>query len=326
MGVRTADTIGRHRRGIPSGLEHIALFYSEDEAFLHGVLDHVHAGLEADDVIVVGLPADHLAAVRSGLGADVGRVHLHDIDHLGRNPARLLPALRTFLDVHGGPGRRVRAVGEACWPGRTVGERAACLQHDALANVAFEGLDLSMLCPYDTRGLDEDARADACAAHPEVVEDGAIAPNPNYGDPVKLAESVAGPLPEPGAFGETLVFTAPHGPRSVRRAVAEHARRAGLADGRVADLCLAVHEVAVNTVVHTAGPGILSLWEEGGSVVAEIQDGGFIADPLAGRYAPDPTDGRGYGLYLTHRLCDLVRVHTTRDAGTTIRMSMRLDP
>lgn len=82
----------------------------------------------------------------------------------------------------------------------------------------------------------------------------------------------------------------------------------------------------MNTVVHTDGPGILSLWEEDGSVVAEIQDGGYVADPLAGRYPPGPVDGRGYGLYLTHRLCDLVRVHTTRDAGTTVRMSMRLAP
>ncbi len=309
-----------------SGLEHSALFYRDDGTFLSGVLEHVRSGFEAGDVVVVGLPREHLAAVRAELGDDAGRVHLYDLGLLARNPARVLPALRTFADIHGRAEHRIRVVGESCWSGRTRPERSACLQHDALANVAFEGLGLSVLCPYDTRALTDEEGADACAAHPHTVEDGAATPNPNYGDPVKLAESVAGPFPEPAGLGETLVFSAPHGPRTVRLAVAEHARRAGLTDDRVADFCLAVHEVAVNTVVHTEGPGILSLWEEDGSVMAEIEDGGYITDPLAGRYPPGPTDGRGYGLYLTHRLCDLVRVHTTREAGTRVRMSMRMKP
>jgi anti-sigma regulatory factor (Ser/Thr protein kinase) len=93
----------------------------------------------------------------------------------------------------------------------------------------------------------------------------------------------------------------------------------------VADLCLAVHEVAVNTVVHTDGPGILSLWHTDDRVVAEVQDGGYLDDPLVGRHAPSPEDGRGYGLFLTHRLCDFVRIQSARDAGTTVRMTMYLD-
>jgi len=56
------------------------------------------------------------------------------------------------------------------------------------------------------------------------------------------------------------VFGAPDGPRVVRRAVAEHALRAGLDEDRAADLSLAAYEVAVNTVVHTGRPGLLSLW------------------------------------------------------------------
>lgn len=150
-------------------------------------------------------------------------------------------------------------------------------------------------------------------------------PNTTYGDPAKLAETVLGPLPEAPDLGETLVFTAPHGPRAVRRAVADHAAGAGLSPDRVADFCLAVHEVAVNTVVHTEGPGILSLWHTGDRVVAEIQDSGHIADPLVGRHPPAAADGRGYGLFLTHSLCDLVRLHSARDGGTTVRMTMYLD-
>jgi hypothetical protein len=79
------------------------------------------------------------------------------------------------------------------------------------------------------------------------------------------------------------------------------------------------------TVVHTDGRGILSLWHTDDRVIAEIQDSGFVEDPLVGRHPPGPADGRGYGLYLTHRLCDLVRLQSTRDGGTTVRMTMYLD-
>lgn len=321
--MRATDTIGRHHRGSQPALEHAALFHHDDDSLVAGVVAHVRAGLEDGDAVVVALPGAHLGLVGAALGEDVDAVVLQDVRRLGRNPARLLPALHKFVDEH--PGRRVRVVAQAWSADRPLDERLACLQHDALANVAFADHAVSLLCPYDASRLDDTAAADARAAHPLVVEDGVAVPNATYGDPLKLAEAVAGPIPEAPDEGETLVYHAPHGPRAVRLAVAEHATAAGLHPDRVADLCLAVHEVALNTVVHTEGRGILSLWHSDDRVVAEIQDGGFVEDPLVGRHPPGPADGRGYGLYLTHRLCDLVRLHSTRDGGTTVRMTMYLD-
>ncbi|WP_165825673.1 sensor histidine kinase [Actinomycetospora cinnamomea] len=304
-------------------LEHAALFHEGEEGLVAGVVAHVRAGLEAHEAVVVALPAAHLELVGAALGDRVDDVLLQDVARLGRNPARLLPALHRFVDER--PGRRVRAVSQAWTPDRPDDERAACLQHDALANLAFADRPVSLLCPYDTARLGSAATADARAAHPLVTEDGVAVPNPTYGDPLKLAEAIVGPLPDPPDEGETLVYGAPYGPRAVRLAVAEHAAAAGMRPDRVADLCLAVHEVAVNTVVHTEGRGILSLWHTDDRVVAEIQDGGHVEDPLVGRHPPGPADGRGYGLYLTHRLCDLVRLHSTRDGGTTVRITMYLD-
>ncbi|MEJ2888334.1 sensor histidine kinase [Actinomycetospora aeridis] len=322
--MSTSDDTGRHRRGDGAPVfEHAALFYDSDEQFVATVVDHVRTGLEAEDAIVVALPAEELGPVREALGDDAGAVVLQDVRRLGPNPARLVPALHRFVEGH--PDRRIRAVGGGFWPARPADERAAYLQHDALTNVAFAGRPVTMLCPYDTRTMDADTAADARAAHPLLVEGGAPVPNTTFGDPAKLAEAVLGPLDEPPDLGETLVYTAPHGPRAVRRAVADHAAGAGLSSERIVDLCLAVHEVAMNTVVHTDGPGILSLWHTDDRVVAEIQDAGYIDDPLVGRYPPEDADGRGYGLFLTHRLCDLVRLHSARDGGTTVRMTMYLD-
>ncbi|MDD7938446.1 sensor histidine kinase [Actinomycetospora lutea] len=322
--MRTSDDTGRHRRGTDVlGFEHAALFYDDDAQFVARIVHHVREGLEAHDVVVIALPAEQLAPIREALGGEARSVVLQDVRRLGPNPARLVPALYQFVDEH--PGRRIRAVGGGLWPDRPADERVAYLQHDALTNIAFAERPVTMLCPYDTRWLDPDTVADVRAAHPLLAEGGLSVPNATYGDPAKLAEAVLGPLSEPPDLGETLVFTAPHGPRAVRRAVADHAAGAGLSPERVADLCLAVHEVAVNTVVHTEGPGILSLWHTEDRVVAEIQDSGYIADPLVGRYPPAAADGRGYGLFLTHRLCDLVRLHSAEDGGTTVRMTMYQD-
>jgi anti-sigma regulatory factor (Ser/Thr protein kinase) len=322
VGVRSSDAIGRHHRGPEPVLEHAALFHDDEQALVAGVVAHARAGLEADDAVVVALSAPHLDLVGDALGDDADGVVLQDVQRLGRNPARLLPALHRFLGEH--PDRRVRAVAQAWTPDRPADERASCLQHDALANLAFADRPVSLLCPYDGSRLEDATAADARAAHPLLVEDGVAVPNATYGDPFTLSEAVVGPLPDPPDEGETLVYGAPHGPRAVRLAVAEHAAVAGLHPDRVTDLCLAVHEVAVNTVVHTRGRGILSLWHTDDRVVAEIQDGGHVEDPLVGRHPPGPADGRGYGLYLTHRLCDLVRLHSTRDGGTTVRMTMYL--
>lgn len=133
------------------------------------------------------------------------------------------------------------------------------------------------------------------------------------------------------------MFSAPTGPRAVRAAVARHAFRAGLDEHRVADLCLAAYEVAVNTVVHTGRPGLLALWTrvpgeaagwevaEPAAVVCEVQDSGFIEDVLVGRHRCDPADGRGFGLHLVHELCDLVQVDSGPSRGTTVRMTMLLE-
>jgi anti-sigma regulatory factor (Ser/Thr protein kinase) len=176
--------------------------------------------------------------------------------------------------------------------------------------------------------------ADAERTHPVLVESGDTSSSRHYADPEELARWFSGPLTGPDEIGETLVFRAPDGPRAVRIAVAEHALRAGLDEDRAADLSLAAYEVAVNTVVHTGRPGLLALWtrEPGASsgreaaeppaVVCEVQDSGWIADPLVGRHRGGPAEGRGYGLRLAHQLCDLVQVHSDPSLGTTVRMTL----
>jgi anti-sigma regulatory factor (Ser/Thr protein kinase) len=109
----------------------------------------------------------------------------------------------------------------------------------------------------------------------------------------------------------------------VRALVLQHAREAGLTEGRANDLVLAVSEVAANTLRHTQSSGTLAIWHDEDEVVCEVHDGGTITDPSVGTRKPSPDASGGHGLWLVRQVCDLVEL--TSDAnGTTVRMHMSL--
>ena len=97
---------------------------------------------------------------------------------------------------------------------------------------------------------------------------------------------------------------------------------AGFGGSRLADLVLAVHELATNTLRHGGGWGTLRVWREPRALICEIQDGGRIDDPMVGRELPAQgrTDGRG--LWLANQLCDLVQIRCF-PTGSVVRLHMR---
>ena len=111
----------------------------------------------------------------------------------------------------------------------------------------------------------------------------------------------------------------------VRALVLEHAREAGLAEGRASDLVLAVSEVAANTLRHTGSSGTLAIWHNEDEIVCEIRDEGMITDPLAGQVRPAPDATGGHGLWLVYQVCDFVELNSDA-SGTTMRMHMALPP
>ncbi|MGW4296819.1 ATP-binding protein [Micromonospora chersina] len=128
------------------------------------------------------------------------------------------------------------------------------------------------------------------------------------------------PLPTPAEPVAVLRYDLDTLPR-VRRFVADQAVAAGLAGDRVADLQIAVTELATNSVAHAGGAGTVQAWCTDRHLVCEVHDDGWLADPLAGRLAPAHDGIGGRGLVIVHALCDLVLVHTTA-AGTTVRLHM----
>ena len=109
--------------------------------------------------------------------------------------------------------------------------------------------------------------------------------------------------------------------RPVRALVATVAGQAGLSPARSTDLVIAASEVAANTLRHTTGEGVVRLWETDAEVLCQIEDRGYITDPLAGQWRPSDDVPGGQGLWLVNQLCDLAEIRSS-ELGTTIRLHM----
>ena len=132
-------------------------------------------------------------------------------------------------------------------------------------------------------------------------------------------------LPLPSPTDDAMYHTYRSDLSQVRALVLQHARQAGLTEGRANDLVLAVSEVAANTLRHTQSPGTLAIWHDAEEVVCEIHDEGTVTDPLVGRRKPSLDASGGHGLWIVRQVCDLVEL-TSNASGTTVRMHMSLRP
>jgi anti-sigma regulatory factor (Ser/Thr protein kinase) len=284
------------------GLSHQAFFYRGQRDYLARIEDFARVGLAKVEPVLISVPGRNGSLLRDQLG---DQVRYADMARLGRNPGRLIPAMREFIDAH--PGQRVRYVGEPIWPGRSAAEICEATRHEALTDLAFSSAAVTILCPYDAARLPPPVASTAERIH-------------HHAGPWALPPECDRPLPPPPATAETLRYETDL--RPVRRLVNGHAVRAGLPDERAASLVLAASELAANTLRHTSAGGTLQVWRTGDEILCQIQDRGWITDPLAGRIRRPPEES-GHGLWVVNQVCDLAEIRTG-EAGTTIRIHMSI--
>lgn len=313
-----ADTaVSRQDAG---GLRHVMFSYRDRASYRAEILRFAQAGLAAGEPVLIALPgneAQDLAGRLGQPGSHGAALISCDMSGLGRNPARVIPALRAFADRH--TGRRVSLIQEPAWPGRSPAETREAIRSDALLNLALAGLAANALCLFDEASLPPSVMTGAELTHPEYLpgrQRSAAARAGRTAAPWEFPQGFDDPLPPPPASAEILPYRSDLAP--VRRLVERHARRAGLGALRTADLVLAVSEVTANTLDHTASDGKLAVWHDDQEILCQADDEGWITDPLAGRVRR-PADSRGHGLLVVNQLCDLVEVRTS-PAGTTVRM------
>jgi anti-sigma regulatory factor (Ser/Thr protein kinase) len=300
------------------GLRHVALFYRDQAERRAKILSFVRAGLARAEPSLIALPGDEARLLGDELGSEPGELQCCDMADMGRNPARLIPEYRSFIDKQAG--QRVLLVGEVVWPERSAAEVREATRHEALVNLAFSETRATIMCAYDVTRLAPSAVADARRTHPEHLTNGEPVTAASHVPAWEIPAGCDAPLPPPPAGAETLAYDTDLAP--VRRLVESHTRRTALGADRAADLILATSEVAANTLGHARSGGTLQVWHDENEILCQAHDQGWITDPLAGRVRRGP-DGRGHGLYLVNHVCDLVELRTG-PAGTTIRMHMRL--
>ena len=300
---------------------HDALFYTGPDEFLDGTLSFLDAGRERGEPALVAVPRAKIGLLRSRVRGSATGVEFIDMNELGRNPSRIIPAVRDWVDRQQAP--RCRFVGEPIWPGRTASETVEATRHEALINLAFADAAVTILCPYDTSRLDRAVVDDAERTHPHVIRSRRRLPSPRYANPLTIWAAAQWPLTEPQSVIATARIDADL--LALRRFTAAAAREAGLGDRRIADFVLATNEAATNALVHGDDGGELRIWRDGTWVICEISAAGRLADPLAGRRLPAPDSPRGRGLWLTNQLCDLVELRSG-ESGTTIRLHVETEP
>jgi anti-sigma regulatory factor (Ser/Thr protein kinase) len=310
------------RPGALGLLEHDAYLYSDATSYCAGLLPFIREGLALREPVLAAVPQPRLELLRSALDQrELDQVVTADMSIAGRNPGRIIGSVLTaFVADH--PRTRVRIIGELAWTGRNAEEHPAAAEHEALINVALADLPVSVRCPYDVTRLDRSVLDDATRTHPVITRDNDRWASPEYTDPTTAAQLFDSPLaPAPGE-ADVLVISPTTGVRSARRFVHDFGTAAGMSPERLDDLITATQELATNTLLHSGGHGLLTIWAADGQVACQIEDGGCISNPLVGRHPPAPPDAR-HGLYVVHQVCDLVRVHR-RSCGTTVRIFISL--
>jgi anti-sigma regulatory factor (Ser/Thr protein kinase) len=304
-------------------LNHAMLRYQGPGEHAEACAAYIRAGVTAGAAVLVAATGQHLAALRIHLGGIVDRVRLADLTASGAGPGRVLSVIRMFALEHAG--QPVRFVQDVGWPVRSREDLTEAIRYERLLGKALAGSTADVLCGYDVE-IDADMLAAAGHWHQVVLPHNklhAAAPGRSLAGQAVAGEDPTGrelSSPPPGA--KTLTFREDQ--VAVREFAAAEARRAGLPPERVVDLVIAIGELAGNTLRHTAGRGVLTVWSTDDEVVCQVRDAGRIADPLAGTLRPDASSRNSRrGLWLVHQVSDLVQVRSG-SAGTTIRVHLRL--
>jgi hypothetical protein len=308
-----AETAQPPRRG---GAWHEAMPYSSARHLVERLAPRVAAAVSAGDPVVAVVDEATGGQLRDALGSDSAGVDFQDPRQVHRKPAFTvaLQWARTSRLITT-PGGRALVVGQQLdmldrgphhWARLDIG-----------VNVATVGLPVTVLCPveHDIAHLPT-----VQATHPLLSTATGSEPSRFYREPEELVlDYPPPPPPDLGAPAAELTFL-PEDLVDLRHLVVRVAGAAGLDPDRVADMVLAVNELASNSVEHGPGWGRLRLWT-GADVVAEVADTSRMTVPFPGMTMPPAAGARGRGLWLAAELSDALEVWS-EPHNTVIRVQM----
>ena len=115
--------------------QHEAMFYAGRAGFVEGVVPFLEEGITAGEPTLVVVSSEKIDLLRSELNGSADRVCFADMDDVGANPARIIPAWREFVTENAAPGAGLRGIGEPIYPERDPAAMTECHRHESLLNV-----------------------------------------------------------------------------------------------------------------------------------------------------------------------------------------------
>jgi anti-sigma regulatory factor (Ser/Thr protein kinase) len=310
----TAGPFGAHRTP-DAGPEHDLLVVDSDEelrAAAGAYLGEGHTNGEVVRGLLPGWLVDELSPTLPGvtLRAAERAVWRREPDLVGwvrKTAAECAPRRLRLLAV-------VSSSQERLWD-----ERRRC---EAITNLAYVGMAVSILCVYDRRTAPAGALAAAAATHPHLHGAQPREVNSGYQDPREFLAGLE--IPEEPVQRTAPVFAvdaAPSLPQLRHQMTAALQGRAGNRDVEE-DFHLAVSEIAANAFRHGTPPISARLWASPDRLVCTISDAGTGYRDVTAGYQPahgDDLSRGGMGLWLARKLCDHVDLISGPD-GLTVRL------
>jgi transcriptional regulator with XRE-family HTH domain len=168
-------------------LDHHALIYRDVADFVETAGPFLREGVAGGDAVLVVTAPENADALREQLGDAAAGAEFSDWQTWYRSPREALIGYRRFAtEALDGGAAWVRIVGEPVWADRTAEEVQTWVRYEALLNIAFAPLPMTLACPYNETALDPAIVANARATHCRCLERGQSIPNTDFTDPAEL--------------------------------------------------------------------------------------------------------------------------------------------
>jgi len=280
-------------------------YWSERE-YRHVLVPFLAEGHAHGDRMLVITSAARFHLLRSQLPADA-QPEFIDSSTWYRGPGKAMAAaLKHFRP----DGAGLRVIGEPPWGRCPADELAEWACYEAAFNLAFAAAPLHVVCPYRITETPSGALAEAFHTHPEVVGTPGPRPGADYVRPDKFIPAWEPDLPQaPPAVGSSVVRAG--SPEDVARLATRRALELGVFGPSARNFGLAAHEAAAQFFPDRAVHAQVKVWIERRELIADLLCRGPTQPRITGYLPPHPEDGTGDRLWLTRRLCRLVRLNST---------------
>jgi transcriptional regulator with XRE-family HTH domain len=171
----------------PSGglLDHRFLVYADVADFVETAAPFLQDGAEHGEAVLVVSDPENAEGLRDRIGDPAAKFSFGDRQTWYRSPREALLGYRKFAtDALDAGAPWVRIIGELVWADRTPEEVETWMRYEGLINLAFAGLPMNLVCPYNEAVLDPLIVGNARATHCRCLTQGQSARSPEFANPL----------------------------------------------------------------------------------------------------------------------------------------------